>query len=148
MSAQKAYGATLNIGNADLSGTPAYASMAGLKKIGDWEIEAEMADVTNHQSTGGYREKFPVGIFSVGDLELTISYDPAEATHDDSAIGGLMHALLNNTKLAYQIVLNVASNPTWTFEAYVSKLGTVIDTGEEELQQNVTLMITGQPTLA
>lgn len=147
MTAQKAYGAALAIGSAALADTPTYTTIAGVKKIGDFEIEAETADVTNHQSTAGFREHFPVGIMSVGELELTLSYDDGEATHANSA-GGLMHALLNRSKLAYRITMADAGATVWTFDAYVTKIGTIIDTGEEELQQSVTLMVTGQPTLA
>jgi len=147
MSAQKAYGATFGIGDGALADTPTYTTVAGVKKIGDWEIEAETADVTNHQSTGGFREHFPVGIMSVGELELTLSYDDGEATHANAS-GGLMYALLNRTKLAYKITMADSGATVWTFDAYVSKIGTIIDTGEEELQQSVTLMVTGQPTLA
>lgn len=147
MTAQKAYGAAVQIGDADLSGTPTYTNIAGLKAIGDWEIEAETADVTNHQSTSGHREHLPTGIYNVAELELTLSYDDTEATHANSA-GGLMHALLNGTKLAYKINMADSGSTVWTFEAYCTKLGTIIDTGEEELQQSVTLTVTGAPTLS
>jgi predicted secreted protein len=147
MSAQKAYGAALQIGDGALADTPTYTNVAGLKSIGDWVITAETADVTTHQSTGGFREKLPTGIFMVEDLEMVLAYDDTEATHANSA-GGIMHALLNETKLAWKINMADSGSTVWTFEAYVTSAGTVIDTGESELQQNVTLTITGQPTLS
>ena len=59
-----------------------------------------------------------------------------------------MHAALNNTLLAYEIALNDTGSTTWTFDAYVSNVTTVIDNGEDAPVLNVTLQPTGQPTLA
>lgn len=147
MGYNKSFGTQFQIGSAALSGSPTYTTIAQVKSIGDWETEKEMADVTHHSSTNGWREKFPNGIGSVSDIDITIAYDASEATHDNAA-GGLMHAHLNETKLAYKIIFPDSGSTTWTFEAYVSKIGTPIDTGEAELQQTVTFMITGEPTLS
>jgi len=146
MAYEKTYGTQFQIGDDDLSGTPSYTTIAQVKSIGDWVLGAVMAEVTNHQSTGGFREKIQSGIFEVDDIELELVYDPAQATHANSA-GGVMHAMLNGTKLAYKLIFPDTGSSTWTFEAFVSKAATVIGEGEEALMQTVTMTITGQPTL-
>ncbi len=147
MAFEQSYGASFSIGSAALSGTPTYTAVAQVRSIGEYSVSQIMADVTNHASTGGYREKFPTGIFEVDDVEVELIYDPATATHDNAS-GGLMHALLNKTLLAYKIQFNDTSSTNWTFDAYVSNTTDVVDNGEDALVQNVTLTVTGQPVLA
>lgn len=146
MAFEKAYGTKFKIGDADLSGSPVYTTIAQVNSIGDWAIGAVMAETTHHESTAGFREKIQSGIFEVDDPEIELLYDPAQATHANSA-GGIMHALLNGTKLAYQMLFPDTGATLWTFEAFVSKETTVIGTGEEALKQTVTFTITGQPVL-
>ena len=147
MTYEKTFGTVLNIGDGPVSGTPTYTAVAQVKNVGDFEISAVMADVTNHASPGGFREFIQSGIFETGELELKLVYDPAQATHANAS-GGLLHALLNGTLLAYQIVLPDTGSTTWTFDAYVQGVTTQIGEGEEALTQSVTLQITGQPVLS
>lgn len=146
MAYEKTYGTQFQIGSDDLSGTPTYTTIAQVRSIGDWVLGAVMAEVTNHASTGGFREKIQSGMFEVDDIEIELVYDPAQATHANSA-GGVMYALLNGTKLAYKLIFPDTGGSTWTFEGFVSKIGTLIGEGEEALRQTVTFTITGQPTL-
>jgi len=145
MTYEKAFGTQFQIGDGALASTPSYTTIAQVKSVGDWAIEQILADVTHHSSTAGFREVFPSGRRNVDDIDIELGYDPANATHANSA-GGLMHALLNETKLAYKIIFPDTNSTTWTFEAYVKKIGTMVEQ-EEELRQTVTFAITGQPTL-
>jgi hypothetical protein len=105
-----------------------------------------MSEVTNHASPGGYKEKIPSGLFEVGSIELELAFDITQGTHANAA-GGLTHAMLNQTKLAYQIVLPDASNTTFTFDAYIEKMK--FDSPKEEhVMATTTVTITGQPTLS
>ena len=146
MAFEKTFGSQFQLGDDDLSGTPVYTTVAQVKSIGDWELEAEMADTTSHDSPGGYREKFPTGIFNQEDVEMVLNYDPADGGHDN--ITGLMNVHLNKTLRAYKIILPDTSSTTWTFEAYVTKFATNIGSGEDQLMATVTMAITGQPTLS
>jgi hypothetical protein len=140
------YGVTFNIGDGDVASTPTYTAIAQVKTWNGVEIGAVMSEVTNHASPGGYREHVPSGLFEVSDLELGLAFDISQATHANAA-GGLMHAMLNKTKLAFQIVLPDASTTTWTFDAYVQKFKVESPT-EEHVMGTATLKVTGQPTLA
>lgn len=146
MAYEKTFGTLFKIGDGALASTPTYTTIAQVRSIGDFNIAAVLAEVTNHSSTAGFREKIQSGLFEVDDIEIELVYDPAQATHANSS-GGVMHALLNGTKLAYQIVLPDTGNSTWSFDAYVQSCNTQIGEGEEALMQTVTLTITGQPTL-
>lgn len=140
------FGVDFNIGSAAMSGTPSYTAIAQVKKWNGIEIAAILSEVTHHASAGGFREKIPSGLFEVSDLELELAFDISEGTHANSS-GGLVHALLNKTKLAYQIVLPDSGTTTWTFDAYVQKIK--FDSPQEEhVMGTVTLTVTGQPTLA
>jgi len=147
MAEHKSYGTQFQIGDDDLSGTPAYTTVAQVQSQGEFGLENEMADVTAHDSPGGYREAIANGITAQDDLELTLFFDIAQATHANSA-GGLMHAMLNRTKLAYRIIYPDTSGTTWTFEGFVMNFSIPVDQGEDSLMANVTMKITGQPTLS
>lgn len=146
MGADGGYGVTFNIGDGDMDSTPSYTAIAQVKTWNGVEIAQKMSEWTHHASTGGYREKVPSGLFEVSDLELGLAFDISQATHANSS-GGLIHALLNKTKLAYQVILPDSGNTTWTFDAYVQKINNASDK-EEHIDATVTLVVTGQPTLA
>lgn len=145
MTAEGGFGATFNIGDGNMGSTPSYTAIAQVQSVNGFEISQVMTDVTAHDSTGGYREKIPTGLFEVGDVELELIFDITEGTHDNAS-GGLTHALLNKTELAYQIVLPDTSDTTFTFDAYVSKVGWG-SPQEDAIKATVTLTVTGQPTI-
>lgn len=146
MTYEKTFGSQFKIGDGDLASTPTYTTVAQVKNIGDVATALRMAEVTNHGSSGGWAEHIPSGIKDVEDISITLVYDAAQATHANAA-GGVIHAHLNETKLAYQIVLPDTGSTTWTFEAYVTNVNTQIGEGEDALMQEITIKITGAPTL-
>ena len=146
MSYDGGFGVTFNIGDDEMSGTPSYTPIAQVKKFNGIEIEALMSDVTNHGSTAGFEEMIPSGRKKQAPIELELAFDITQATHANAS-GGLIHALLNETKLAYQIILSDASTTTWTFDAFVQKIKW--DSPQEEhVMATVTMQPTGQPTIA
>lgn len=146
MSFDGGFGVLFKIGDGDKASVPTYTQIAQVKKWNGIEIGAILSEVTHHSSPGGFRQKVPSGLFEVSDIELELAFDITDPTHANAS-GGLIHAQLNKTKLAYQIVLPDASTTTWTFDAYVQKLK--LDSQQEEhVMGNVTLVITGQPELS
>lgn len=140
------FGVTFNIGDTVLASVPNYTAIAQVKTWNGIEIGAIMSEVTHHASPGGYREKIPSGLFELSDIELGLAFDITQATHANAS-GGLTYAMLNQTPLAYQIVLPDSGTTTFSFDAYVSKLKWE-SPQEEHIMATVTLTVTGQPTIA
>lgn len=104
----------------------------------------ERIDVTNHGSTGGYRE-FLSGLKDPGEVTFTINYVPTEGTHD--AQTGLLAELSGGTTRNYKVVWPDISNTTWSFAALVTGF-TPSAPADGALTADVTLKISGAPTLA
>jgi len=140
------YGVTFNIGDGNVASSPTYTAIAQVKTWNGVGIAAMMSETTHHASTGGYKEFVPSGLFEVDDIELGLVFDITTATHANAS-GGLTHALLNKTELAYQMVLPDAGNTTFTFDAYCQKV-VYASPKEEHVDAAVTLKVTGQVTLS
>lgn len=145
MGASGGFGVVLKIGDKAVADTPSYTTVAQLEDIGGVKISSIMAEITAHDSPGGYREKLPSGLFELGDVPVTLVYDMSEATQANAS-GGIIYAMLNKTKLAWQIVFPDTATTTWTFDAYVSayEMSAVKD---NKMAAVATLVITGQPAL-
>lgn len=146
MSNTGGFGVIFKIGDGAVADTPTYTAIAQVKEFNGVEVASILSEITAHDSPGGYREKIPSGLFEVSDIELNLVFDIAEASHANSA-GGLTHAMLNKTLLAYQVIFPDSGTTTWTFDAYVQKVK-MESPKEEHLMGMVTLVITGQPTLS
>lgn len=140
------FGVGFKIGDGAVASSPSYTSIAQVESWNGMGIAAVMAEATAHDATGGYRRKKPSGLFEVDNIELGLVFDISEATHANAS-GGLLHAQLNKTLLAYQIVLPDTGNTTFTFDAYVQKF-MITSVKEEVIKATVTLEIDGQPTLS
>jgi hypothetical protein len=139
------YGVTFRIGNTVKASSPTYAAIANVMEFNGMEIGSVMADISAHDSTAGFREKIPSGLFEVGDVELTLAFDSAEGSHANAS-GGLTYALLNKSLLGYQIAFPNTAATTWTFDAYCSKIAWQAPL-DGAWQAIVTLTVTGQPAL-
>ena len=140
------FGVTFSIGDGALSTTPTYTAIASVKTFNGDEIASVMSETTAHDSAAGYREFVPSGLFEVSDIELGLAFDISEGTHANSS-GGVTHALLNKTLLAYKIELPDSGGTNWVFDAYINKIKWD-SPKEEHIMANVTLKVTGQPTLS
>lgn len=145
MGATGGLGVTFNIGDGDMDSSPSYTPIANVKSFNGVDSSLVMDDITAHDSTGGYREKLPSGILEMANIELVLAFDISEATHDNAS-GGLVHAHLNETLLAYQIIFPDTGTTTWTFDAYARRVRWESPIGGS-LAATVELEITGQPTL-
>lgn len=137
------HGVTFNIGDGDIASSPTYTAIAQVEEWNGIEIGAIMSEVTNHGLA--WRQKVPSGLFEVGNIELKLAFDITQVTHANAS-GGVTHALLNKTKLAYQIVLP-SSILTFTYNAYVQKIKWESPKGEH-IMGTVTFEVTGETMLS
>jgi predicted secreted protein len=136
------FGTLLKIG--DGQGSETFATIAEVTELKPPSLKLDTEDVTNHSSTGGWEEVIPT-IKSGGEVGLKINFIPTNATHSYSA--GLLKDFNNKTKRNFQIVFPDGSNTTWSFAAYVTAFKADAPV-KGKLSADITLKVTGQPTLA
>lgn len=145
MGGEGGFGVVFKIGDGNKASTPDYTAIAQVEDFNGVDVKSIMAETTAHDSAGGFRKKVPSGLFEMSDIELGLVFDITQGTHANSS-GGLIHALLNKTHLAYQIIFPDASDTTWTFDAYVSGIKWE-SPKDNKIGARVTLTVDGQPTL-
>lgn len=79
-------------------------------------VSLDMADVTAHDSTGGWEEKVAT-ILRSGEVTLGMSYDPANA-QIKNASGGLLYLL--TTRAAGNFTITLPSTAAIVFAGYVT----------------------------
>lgn len=135
------YGCLLKIG--DGGGTEVFTTIAELKDIDGPELELEMKEVTSHDSAG-WREYIGT-LLSAGEVTFALNFIPTHPTHSFSA--GLIKDQVNRTKRNFRLVFSDVAATTWGFAALVNKVKPTSPV-EDELAADVTLQVSGQPTLA
>lgn len=141
-SAVFAHGTLLKAGNG--AATEVFTTIAEVTSIGGPGLALDPIDVTNMDSTNGWRE-FIGGLLDGGEVSITINYLPANATHN--AANGLINDMENRTVRNFQLIFSDSGNTTFSFTALVTGFepGAPVD---GQLTADVTLKLTGQPTLA
>ena len=137
-----AFGTLLKIG--DGAASESFTTIAEVSNIGGPGLGLDPIDITNHSSTGGWKE-FVGGLLDGGEVSLDINYDPTHATHDAST--GLIKDMTDRTVRNFQLVFPDTSSTTWTFAALVTAFETS-EPVDDKLAASVTLKVSGQPTLA
>lgn len=136
------FGTLLKIG--DGAGSEVFTTIAEVRDVSGPGLGLATAEVTNHSSTGGWREH--VGTLNDGgDVTFEINYIPTTTTHN--ATGGLIRDLKNKTKRNFQLVFSDSGATTWSIAAFVTKFEP-LEPVDGALRANVSLKISGQPTLA
>lgn len=135
-------GTLLKIG--DGGATEAFTTVAQVGDISGPSLSASQTEVTNHSSAGNYREFVPT-FLEPGELTASIFYDPADATHDPST--GILADYEARTLRNWQLVFTDTGTTTWAFAAYVTGFS-ISAPVDGALTADLTLMLTGQPTLA
>lgn len=127
----------------DPAGGTSYVTVGQVKDINGPSLTRSTIDVTDHDSTDGFRE-FVSGLVDPGEISFTIGYDNGNAQHA---------ALLTNmasdscTMAAWQLTLNVCSGTAvWTADGFVTGFApsTPIE-GENTVA--VTVKVSGKPVL-
>jgi hypothetical protein len=135
-----AYGVLLKMGDGD--DPEVFTTIAEVRDIDGPELELEAKEVTSHDSNG-WRE-FIGTLQSGGEVSFDLNFIPTNATHSYSA--GLIKNLVGRTLNNYQLVFPDSGTTTWQFAALVTsfKPSSAV---EDELAAEVTLQLSGQPTL-
>ncbi len=136
-------GTLLKIGDG-ATPTENYTTIAEVRDISGPALKANTEEVTHHGSTGGWEEHIPTTL-SAGEVTFELNFIPTNATQ--SYTSGLVKDYKNKTKRNFQMVFPDAGNTTWQISAYVTGFEPKAPV-KGVLRADVTLMITGQPTLA
>lgn len=137
-----AFGTLLKMGDGGTS--ESFTTIAEVSDIKGPKLSLDAIDVTNHSSTEAWRE-FVGGLLDAGEVSLSINFMPTETTHDPST--GIISKLTDRGKHNFQMVFPDDDATTWSFTALV----TAFESSEpidDKLAADITLKITGKPTLA
>lgn len=119
-------------------------AVANVISISGPALSLDTEDVTSHDSTEAWEEVVAT-ILRSGEISLEIEYDPAAATHKNAS-GGLIYDLAQRASTTWSLVFSDTATTTWSFTAFV--VGFEPDAPHDgALTANVTLKITGKPTL-
>lgn len=133
--ARTAIGTQLKRGD---GGSPeTFAKITEVKSIKGPSQEADLIEVTNLDSTGGYQE-FITGLKKGGVISLDVNLIP-----QDAAYKSLLSDFEALRKANWQLVMSDPSNTTATFAGFVSKLDRQFET-KSAMSLTVDITITGQ----
>lgn len=124
-------------------GTGSYTTIAEVTDIGGPSMSLDPIDVTSHDSTAAYRE-FIGGLLDAGEVTLTINYVPTAGTHD--ATTGLIADMVARVVRNFKLVFPDSGTTTWTFAALITAFESA-EPIDDKLSADVTLKLSGQPTL-
>lgn len=132
----------------DPAGGTAFSAVGQVKDIDVPSYERGDIDVTDHDSTSGFKEFLP-GLTDPGELAFVLGWDPHDADHVTGAGTGLIGDFVSTgcTLPAWKVRL-VTCNGTadWTFNGYVKTFAGHAPV-EGELTADVTVKISGVPAL-
>jgi len=117
----------------------------GAKDFSGPGLSADTVDVTTHDSPGAFEEHV-VSILRTGEVTFAIEYDPVDASHKNAA-GGLVADLVGRASTTYTLVFPDSGNTEWVFTAFVTGFAPTAPV-DGDLTADITMKVTGQPTLA
>ncbi len=119
-----------------------FSPIANVSDISGPSRSREAIEVTAHDSPNKYREFIP-GLKDGGEVEITLNYDPGDASH-----GALDEDFESDDLHAYQLVIlpGTEDEHTWDFEALITDLGDAYPT-DDKMERTVTFKISGKPEL-
>ena len=124
-------------------GTGSYTTIAEVTDIGGPSMSLDPIDVTSHDSIAAFRE-FIGGLLDAGEVTLTINYVPTAGTHD--ATTGLIADMVARVVRNFKLVFPDSGTTTWTFAALITAFESA-EPIDDKLSADVTLKLSGQPTL-
>lgn len=140
--ALSSFGTLLQIG--DGGGPENFTTIAEVRDISGPGLSLSTEEVTAHDSPGGW-EELVATILRSGQVGFGINYRPTHGTHDAST--GLIADMKNRVARNFQLVFPDAGSTTWSFTAYVTGFSPAAPVAGA-LSAEITLKLTGQPTLA
>ncbi len=124
------------------SGT--YTTVAQIRTIDGPTLDGEEIDVTNHDSSGNFRE-FIGGLIDAGEISGELLFDPNDSTHDGAT--GLFADLVARTEREWRIVIPSSPSQTLTFDAFVKSFPLSFPF-DGAITSSFTLRVTGAPVLS
>lgn len=140
--ALSAFGTLLKIG--DGGGTEVFTTIAEVTDLSGPGLEMDTIEATSHSSTAGWKE-YVAGLLNAGEVGFSVNFIPTNATQSYSS--GLIRDMVNRTARHFQLVFPNVGNTTWAFTALVTGFEPS-EPIDDVLKADITLTITGQPTLA
>lgn len=120
-------------------------TVAEVTDINPPELSRKEIETTHHQSTGMWQE-FIKGLKAAGEVNFTINYVPTGSTHN--AATGVIADFANDTTIdTWTLVFPDSGATTWSFSGFVKKFAPKAPV-DGKLSADITLQVTGQPTLA
>jgi predicted secreted protein len=126
----------------DTTGSGTFVAIANVEDISGPSRSREAIEVTAHDSPNKYRE-FVKGLKDGGEVEITINYDPASASHQ-----ALDDDFEEDDLRDYQVVIlpGTADEWTWEFSGLITDLGDEFP-HDDKMERTATFKISGKPTL-
>jgi len=141
MTAYSSFGTLLQM---DDGGGVNFTTIAQVGDISGPEVSVDTEETTNQSSPGGYEEVIPT-IKRSGEVTFPVWWDPNDATHD--ATTGIYYVLNNRLKRSFREIFPTNPVKRWNFTGYITNLGNTAEVAGL-LTANVTIKVTGQPTLS
>ena len=123
-----------------------YAEVAQVSSIGSAAITGDEVEVTTLDNVSGFRE-FLQTFKDAGELPLGIVWDPALATHGDTA-GGLWALMVSGETRSFKIEFPTTPAYEATFNGFVKSFPTPAITPDDALTAEVSIRVSGTVTLA
>ena len=137
-----AFGTLLKIGDGAVA--ESFTTIAEVYDISGPSFALDPIEVTHHTSTDGWRE-FVGGLLDGGEVTFSINFAPAGATHSYSS--GLIEDMVDRTVRNFQLIFPDVGATEWEFAALVTAFEPK-EPIDDRLSADVTLKISGKPTLA
>lgn len=141
-SAVHAYGTLLKAG--DGASPETFTTIAEVRNGPGLGFSVDDIEVTNHDSTNAWKEFIP-GLLDAGEVSFSINFLPTNATHSASA--GILNDMQDRTVRNFQLVMSDGSSATWNFTGYYKGFNANFPP-ESQIEAEVTIKVTGEPTLA
>lgn len=125
----------------DGGGPEVFTTIAEVRSITGPGLTTDTIDVTNHDTSQGYRE-FISGLQDGGEFSFDINYIPSNATHNNTT--GLLRAFDQKTINNYRLVFPDAT--TWNFRGLVRQVSITAPI-DGQLTASVAVKVSGKPTL-
>lgn len=133
MTRQGGFGAVLKIGSP-------LAAVAHVEDFEFPEFEKVLAEITGHDSPGGYAEHIATGKRRLNEFTCTLIWDKSTATHT------AMVAAFDSDAAVPMSAEDPDGSEVIAFSAHVNKIGRISEQ-EEGYKAEVTIQPTGQPNI-